>query len=200
VVPVIMERSVKRPEDGGKLERLRRIATEAAQQCGRVDVPEVPGYAGLDEFLKMTAEAQLKILPYEGEKARGLREVFAGLRSCRQKEKAADTGLQASHQPEGDHSHPPLVRDLQHHAQHLPPLDGTPEGPCWNLAGGRTAGQINSFAVAVLIGPEGGLTEDEVKKAEEAGFIPVSLGPRILRTETAGLAVVVLVQYQLGDI
>jgi 16S rRNA (uracil1498-N3)-methyltransferase len=59
---------------------------------------------------------------------------------------------------------------------------------------------VGPIAVAVLIGPEGGLTEDEVKKAEEAGFIPVSLGPRILRTETAGLAAIVIIQYELGGL
>ncbi|GIV59932.1 MAG: ribosomal RNA small subunit methyltransferase E [Rhodothermaceae bacterium] len=41
--------------------------------------------------------------------------------------------------------------------------------------------------VVVLVGPEGGFTEDEVAGAREAGYHPVSLGPRRLRAETAGL-------------
>lgn len=41
--------------------------------------------------------------------------------------------------------------------------------------------------VLILIGPEGGFSEDEVEDAMKAGMIPVSLGKRILRTETAGI-------------
>jgi len=55
-------------------------------------------------------------------------------------------------------------------------------------------------SVAVIIGPEGGLTAAEAVKAEKAGFIPVTLGSRILRTETAGLAVVAILQYLWGDL
>lgn len=53
--------------------------------------------------------------------------------------------------------------------------------------------------VAVLVGPEGGLTEGEVALAAAAGFVPVHLGPRILRTETAGLAIAAVLQYRYGD-
>jgi 16S rRNA (uracil1498-N3)-methyltransferase len=54
--------------------------------------------------------------------------------------------------------------------------------------------------VAVLIGPEGGLEPGERQAAIEAGFVPVSLGPRIMRTETAALAAVVLLQSVWGDL
>jgi 16S rRNA (uracil1498-N3)-methyltransferase len=53
--------------------------------------------------------------------------------------------------------------------------------------------------VAVMIGPEGGLTEKEVNQLNEMGFITIGLGPRILRTETAGLALLSIIQYVLGD-
>jgi 16S rRNA (uracil1498-N3)-methyltransferase len=43
-------------------------------------------------------------------------------------------------------------------------------------------------SVALAIGPEGGFEPGEIQRAAQAGFVPVSLGPRILRTETAGLA------------
>lgn len=43
-------------------------------------------------------------------------------------------------------------------------------------------------AVSVAVGPEGGLTEGETRAARDAGWAPVRLGPRVLRTETAGLA------------
>ncbi|AGL00838.1 16S rRNA (uracil(1498)-N(3))-methyltransferase [Desulfoscipio gibsoniae] len=54
--------------------------------------------------------------------------------------------------------------------------------------------------VYLLIGPEGGLENYEVEEARLRGGIPVTLGPRILRTETAGPAVVAMILYQWGDL
>lgn len=51
--------------------------------------------------------------------------------------------------------------------------------------------------VAVVIGPEGGLDHAEVEAATRRGAIPVSLGPLILRTETAGLVAVSMVLYEI---
>jgi 16S rRNA (uracil1498-N3)-methyltransferase len=53
--------------------------------------------------------------------------------------------------------------------------------------------------VMVLIGPEGGLSAPEQAQALEAGFIGVRLGPRVLRTETAALAALALLQREFGD-
>lgn len=53
--------------------------------------------------------------------------------------------------------------------------------------------------ITLLIGPEGGFSKDEVRTAVEKGFIDVSLGPRILRTETAPLSALSIIQYELGD-
>lgn len=51
--------------------------------------------------------------------------------------------------------------------------------------------------IAVFIGPEGGFEEDEIQKALEQGIEPVTLGKRILRTETAGLTVISWIMYHL---
>ena len=53
--------------------------------------------------------------------------------------------------------------------------------------------------VQLLIGAEGGLDPQEVIAARHAGFVPVRLGPRVLRTETAGLAVLAALQVLYGD-
>jgi 16S rRNA (uracil1498-N3)-methyltransferase len=53
--------------------------------------------------------------------------------------------------------------------------------------------------IAVIVGPEGGLTAEEAASAVKCGFIPVSLGKRIVRTETAGLAIVTILQFYWGD-
>ncbi len=55
-------------------------------------------------------------------------------------------------------------------------------------------------SIAVLVGPEGGLTTGEAALAREKGFVPVSLGRRILRTETAGLATLAILQFYWGDL
>ncbi|MBI5189878.1 MAG: 16S rRNA (uracil(1498)-N(3))-methyltransferase [Nitrospirae bacterium] len=141
VIPVLMERSVRRPDREGAVKaqsRLRRIATEAAQQSGRVSVPEVPDYMDLREYLEATKDADVKVVFYEGAKSEGLRALL------------------------------------------------------------RSAGPAGS--VALLVGPEGGLTQAEVDEAVEAGYAVAGLGPRILRTETAAVAALAIVQYELGDV
>lgn len=54
--------------------------------------------------------------------------------------------------------------------------------------------------IAIMIGPEGGFSEDEIEKLKEIDAKIVTLGPRILRTETAGFVCVSLVMYELGDL
>jgi 16S rRNA (uracil1498-N3)-methyltransferase len=56
---------------------------------------------------------------------------------------------------------------------------------------------IPGQSIGIIIGPEGGFDETEVKKASDAGVIPVTLGNRILRTETAGPAVLSILMYLL---
>jgi 16S rRNA (uracil1498-N3)-methyltransferase len=53
--------------------------------------------------------------------------------------------------------------------------------------------------IFILLGPEGGFTLKEVENAKESGFITASLGPRILRAETATIAACTLLQYLFGD-
>jgi 16S rRNA (uracil1498-N3)-methyltransferase len=55
-------------------------------------------------------------------------------------------------------------------------------------------------AVAIAIGPEGGFARSEVERAVSAGAIPLSLGARILRTETAGLVMLSALLYASGDL
>ena len=55
-------------------------------------------------------------------------------------------------------------------------------------------------ALTVLIGPEGGLTGAEASAALASGFMAVRLGPRVLRTETAAVAALALLQRQFGDL
>lgn len=61
------------------------------------------------------------------------------------------------------------------------------------IFGSLTAGED----LAVFIGPEGGFTEEEVQEAVREGASPITLGKRILRTETAGMAVLSILMYHL---
>ncbi|WP_257296657.1 16S rRNA (uracil(1498)-N(3))-methyltransferase [Endozoicomonas sp. YOMI1] len=67
----------------------------------------------------------------------------------------------------------------------------------------RTREKLSGFAqpgsVSLLIGPEGGLTAQEIELAEGHRFNPLTLGPRVLRTETAPVVAITLMQYLWGD-
>jgi 16S rRNA (uracil1498-N3)-methyltransferase len=52
----------------------------------------------------------------------------------------------------------------------------------------------------VIVGPEGGLTPEEVRALTDAGALVAGLGPRLLRTETAGAVAVALLQSRYGDL
>ena len=56
------------------------------------------------------------------------------------------------------------------------------------------------FTINLFIGPEGGFTNGEVALARRYGLLPLTLGPRILRTETAGLVASAALLYELGDL
>lgn len=54
--------------------------------------------------------------------------------------------------------------------------------------------------IGIIIGPEGGFEENEINTLKELGAYIVTLGPRILRTETAGFVCISLIMYELGDL
>jgi 16S rRNA (uracil1498-N3)-methyltransferase len=134
----IGERSVARPDRQrleGRLERWRRIAREAARQCGRHDLPAVALADSLESALESSSQ-EVRLLLWEEERSTTLG---------------------------------PLLR------------------------------QPSPASVGIVIGPEGGITPKEATTAQGAGCLSVSLGPRILRTETAGLAVLAILQAAWGD-
>ena len=64
----------------------------------------------------------------------------------------------------------------------------------------ETLQATNAAKASALIGPEGGFTLDEAQAIEQAGGRSVTLGPRILRAETAAIASLSVIQYELGDL
>lgn len=61
------------------------------------------------------------------------------------------------------------------------------------------AGAKDNRTICLAVGPEGGFTEQEVDSLQAAGFQAMALGPRILRTETAPIAMLGILQFLLGD-
>jgi len=138
LVPFAAERSVvvlDASKGAERAERWRRIAEEAARQCGRADVPEVAAPASLAAALAAVPEG-FRLLALHGEGGRPL----------------AALGL-----------------------------EGAP-------------------GLAAVVGPEGGLTAEELAACRQAGALAASLGPRTLRAETAAIAVVALLQGLVGDL
>jgi 16S rRNA (uracil1498-N3)-methyltransferase len=82
-----------------------------------------------------------------------------------------------------DQTHPYLKLVLDSHNNNTLSQYAKPDGP-----------------IILLIGPEGGLTNDELLEVNQAGFCGIKLGPRILRTETAGIAAICALQSIWGDL
>lgn len=139
IVPLDAERSVVRLEGAkasARTERWRRIATEAAKQSQRADVPLVAEVAAVQSLEALLGEARVLVCWEDSSSAPGIGEALRGV--------------------EGE--------------------------------------------VAVVVGPEGGLTAHEVASLQAAGAVVVSLGETILRTETAGVVACALVLYELGGL
>jgi len=68
----------------------------------------------------------------------------------------------------------------------------------WSFTEG--IGSFRPQSVALLVGPEGGFSRAEIEQAQAFGVMPVKLGPRLLRTETAAIVAAALLQSSLGDL
>lgn len=140
IVPLIAERAVVRvdPARGSaKAERWRRVAQEAARQCGRSDVPRVDEPLEWEAFLR-------GVLDEPGRRG--------------------------------------LLLDPDETSLRL--------GAAARGAGG----------ILLAVGPEGGFTPQERESALRAGMLAAGLGPRVLRTETAGLAALAVVLHVRGEL
>ncbi len=97
----------------------------------------------------------------------------------------ADQGVESEHNKSTDEN-TRLKIMLHHEAEHgFSSLQDLSAGP--------------NMHVTFLVGPEGGLSEEECELASKAGFVSVRLGPRVLRTETAALAAISVMQSIWGD-
>jgi len=63
----------------------------------------------------------------------------------------------------------------------------------------QMVGTGRDLSLLIIVGPEGGFSQNEIKSAKSAGFIPITLGKRILRTETAPIAILSNIFYELDS-
>ena len=172
IIPVITERAQVRHSE--KIERWRKIALSASQQSGRERIPEIKEPVEFTNFLLNIVDGDEGVIPAK-----------AGIQK-----KEMDSPVK----PENDE---PADKAFSKKTQlKLIFFEGQKEN---NLKEVLT-GFKDKKRVVLLIGPEGGFSNDEVRAAVEKGFIRTSLGPRILRTETAPIAAISIIQYELGDI
>lgn len=138
IVPVVTERVVvQHQKEFKKLDRLKRIAYEAAKQSKRSRIPEIAMPIMFDELLLAMKNHDILVVPYENEEQYG----FHALK----KELAV----------------------------------------------------LSSFGI--FVGPEGGFSDKEIKDLKDHGAKIVTLGKRILRTETAGFTAAIMIQMLYGD-
>jgi 16S rRNA (uracil1498-N3)-methyltransferase len=94
--------------------------------------------------------------------------------------------------------HTTTLRSVLTQSTVLPPPAPSQE-KARNLKKATASAPRRPFAVNLFIGPEGGFTPGEIAVARQYGIIPVSLGPRILRAETAGLVAATVILHEMGD-
>ncbi|MGD9942217.1 MAG: 16S rRNA (uracil(1498)-N(3))-methyltransferase [Burkholderiaceae bacterium] len=156
-----------------RAEHWSRIIEAACMQCGRDRLPLLRPVMTLPSWLD--------------------RDAAAGIDA--NEERANDGNANDEKANDGD------VSD-----EAAPPTSPLPPAPPLGLVL-HPAAAVPLSAVAVdrqrplrlLVGPESGLADDELAAARAAGFMPVKLGPRVLRTETAGLAALAALQIRAGD-
>jgi 16S rRNA (uracil1498-N3)-methyltransferase len=99
-----------------------------------------------------------------------------------------------------------FVQDKKYHklTNHKFILSPDPVRSQHNIDDTRLAAITSEIAlmqnIIILIGPEGGFTSQEIHLAREHEFIPLTVGPRILRTETAAMALISILQAKYGDL
>jgi len=171
IVPVTSDRTLLKPS-AQKVDRWRRIAAEAAEQSERQFVPSIFEPISFDLAVKDCGQKYRFICEARGDN----RHLWDCLISLEPPQPPLVRGEEELEPPQ-----PPLVRG----EEELEPAFVGAVPPCPPPGG--------ELSIVIAIGPEGGWTDAEVKRAIEFGFEPVSLGSRILRAVTAPIVALSLV-------
>lgn len=213
--PILCRRSLSGLEEVGssKFQRWQRIIQEAAEQSGQAYIPQLLPVHPLSHALNDISPGALAIMPWEEEQHMTLREA---LRSVANRVLPPSTnpslpsfdlnkiGPAWSTRSPSATNH--LFSDslLENAATEVMPA--LPHPTVVELSPTSEAMTVSpsipgtTQTVVLFIGPEGGLESDEVTLARRHGVQIVTLGPRILRAETAALAAIANVMYELEHI
>ncbi len=184
-IPFFAERSVpklKTKRLKQRQERWMRIAREALNQCGRSVVPYIGCPVPFNELIKSYTNVSHKIIFWE--------KSSCPVDELRHKEYAVENRKLAVEDKKDEIDNKKLE------------LKGEQKEPKDNIKNHTSMVQANhrlQTKIIILTGPEGGFTEDEINLARRNGFKTYSLGPRILRAETASIAACSIVQNIFGD-
>jgi 16S rRNA (uracil1498-N3)-methyltransferase len=185
IVPLETARSVAKPVEQA-LERLRRTVIEASKQCGRNRLMEIAEPQRWDEFVK-AGGGQLRLLAHP--KVVGLAPPFSPLLRAACGTMGEGQGVRALSGAEIGQSIPTFASP---HPNPLPTnLRSVPGEGTVNPSTRRS-----QAGTMLAVGPEGGFTDEEVALAVANGWQLVDLGPRILRIETAALALAAMIASQ----
>jgi len=184
VIPLELSRCTVRLEGDkkrrDKTSRWQKIAAEAARQCGRLRVPEVMLPMDLHEFLEQIKQSDLLLIPWE-EGGTPLKQYFAEVSFPYTTQTAAAINA--------------TVAASVSSASDAASISDNPAA----ISAAVAAAAGDQSRIYIMIGPEGGMTAEEVEAGRAAGGKALTLGPRILRTDTAGLMLLSVLQYHWGD-
>ena len=180
--PILCRRSMAGLEDAGpaKLQRWQRIIQEAAEQSGRSSLPELLPIRPLQHALNDIPSGAFAIMPWEEEHNRTLHDVLHSIGNV--------VATLAVTRPTRARPIPALLTRARPTPTHLTLAQSTSVQSTFTHP---------HTTIILFIGPEGGLMPEEVALARQHGVQVVSLGPRILRAETAALTVIANVMYEL---
>ena len=180
--PIICRRSTAGLEDTGptKIQRWRRIIQEAAEQSSRSHLPQLLPIRPLKLALNDIPPGALTIMPWEDEHTNTLHDV-----------------LTTPIHPDGNVGATLAVARPTSNRSMQPPTPARSMQPPTAARSMQPSTLLARTTVILFIGPEGGLMPEEVVLAQRHGVQIVTLGSRILRAETAALAGVANIMYEL---
>ena len=93
----------------------------------------------------------------------------------------------------------PTINPVQALNQWLESTEAERKFVLHHRAEGNAESSDSPTSIALLVGPEGGLSDNEIEASTQAGYRSLRIGPRVLRTETAPLAAIAIFQSRWGD-
>ena len=197
IIPVVTERTIPDWNDekkAGMVERWQRISREAAKQCGRLDIPEISRIVSFEELI-CHCEEPSPTLPGRRPGGKAIASPVIA-RLTKSAEAISKTGSQQAAQSKKEIASPlkGLAMTVWDYDLKLIAALSDKAIKIKDVLRGH-----DGVKIAIAIGPEGDFTSKEIEEAVRAGFKIVNLGPFTLKSDTAGLAVLSMINYEYQD-